>query len=203
MNKRLWLIMGLALLVALVAVCGAALLVARGYLERSGQSLTEVLTDPRLQITEEPAFHFVSSETFQLSDQQQVVVDDFGWPHSFTIIEAEDPDGASVRYEIWNYYVGATAYTFLDGEFQYTELVEPLEGDLILTPYHPDQFMLGMTSETLQATLSGREWVSMPGADFFREGVDIFVNQQLVTGFYENRLIYIEAYGFEKEGGGS
>lgn len=133
----------------------------------------------------------------KLSQQQYDIVGQFGWPDAFSIMEVDDTDDKSLRYESWTYYAGQTKYEFVDGVFQTWGEVEPLPRDTIGTPYRPNQFTLGASVNEVRVLVAGNEWMPMPGADLLIEGIadelEVYVAPQLVAGFSEGRLVFVEA----------
>jgi hypothetical protein len=139
--------------------------------------------------------------TAQLSEQQQLLVDEFGWPDSFTILEADDDQGGVVRYETWTYYAGKIIYTFFDGVFQVEDYTEPISRDAILSPYHPDQFALGASSDQVGAWVVSGDLIQIPDEGGGLEGIDLYAAEQLIVGFEADRLVYVDALVFLPEGG--
>ena len=139
--------------------------------------------------------------TVDLSDQQQLLVDEFGWPDSFTILEVDDDQGQKVRFETWTYYAGKIIYTFFDGVFQVEGYIDPIDEEAIISPYRPDQFALGATPEQIGALITSGDFTRIPDEGSGLEGVDLYVADQLVVGFEEDRLVYVDALVFLPEGG--
>jgi hypothetical protein len=135
-----------------------------------------------------------------LSQQQQLLIDEFSWPDSFTILEADDEQGEHVRFETWIYYQGKITYTFFDGVFQVEGDVETLSEGYISTPHHPDQFPLGASPDQIQALLPDHTLVPIDHSEAIQLGAQMFVAQQLVLGFLDNRLFYVDALAFIPEG---
>jgi hypothetical protein len=141
-----------------------------------------------------------------LSEDQESIVQDFGWPDSFTIMEIDDNQGQPVRHEVWAYYDGGVTYYFNDGIFQtWQETVCP-QKEVIATPYRPDEFIMGVTVEKLECLTNGTEWTHMESMDLLLEGIiediDVYVNRQVIAGFYEGRLFCIDAMAVEPEEAG-
>jgi len=135
-----------------------------------------------------------------LSEQQQLLIDEFGPPDSFTILEADSDQGESVHFETWIYYRGKITYTFFDGIFQVEGDAESLPTGFIPTPHHPDQFPLGASPDQIQALLPDHTLVSLENSEALQPGAQMFVSQQLVLGFLENELFYVDALAFVPEG---
>jgi hypothetical protein len=136
----------------------------------------------------------------ELSQQQQLLIDEFSWPDSFTILEADDEQGEHVRFETWIYYGGKITFTFFDGVFQVEGDVETLPDGFISTPHHPDQFPLGASPDQIQSLLQDHTLVPIDHSEAIQPGAQMFVAQQLVLGFLDNRLFYVDALAFIPEG---
>jgi hypothetical protein len=143
-----------------------------------------------LTSTKKPAL--VPSELAGLSNQQEIIVEEFSWPQSFTIFEAEDEQGDPVRYETWTYYDGQISYIFLDGIFHFDQSAEILPNNSIPTPHHPNQFTLGTSIDQQLTSKPDIDWVKMPGIESLQEDMQIYLSTQLMAGFTQDHLIYVE-----------
>ena len=132
-------------------------------------------------------------QALELSEQQQMTVDQFSWPDTFIIMEIDDQQGNHVRLETWVYCQGKTSYTFTDGVFQSDGEAITLPDGNIPTPYHPNQFPLGASPEQIQSLLTNSTLVPFENSGFIQEGVDLYISQQLILGFLEDRLFYVDA----------
>jgi hypothetical protein len=141
-----------------------------------------------------------SSDEFNLSEQQLTVVNDFGWPDSFTITEIDNTQGEHIRHEIWVYYQGRTSYVFLNGLFISSNEVEELPQGYMPTPFQPDQFQTGTSLDRLQIQIGESELLPLDDSDVISDGVQLYFGQQLIIGFMEDRLVYVEALAFIPEG---
>jgi hypothetical protein len=132
-----------------------------------------------------------------LSSEQLQIIDMFGWPHSFSLVAIENAEGNLICSETWTYYDGQTSYIFLDGVFRSWEPVESIPGDSIAVPYRPDAFTLGASVEDVRKTLAPGDTLE-PISDFtpffrnFGEGAEMYAAPQVITVFYEGRLVYLE-----------
>jgi hypothetical protein len=140
-----------------------------------------------------------------LSAQQRQLVDMFGWPHSFTLLEIAGDDEESHCSEAWTYYDGKTTYYFLDGEYHEWEPVDPLPEGSIATPYHPDEFLIGSSPDAVaKAVAPGDEWILAEEAGYLLESTlddaEIYAAPQLVAGFYQDHLIFLEALALVPKG---
>jgi hypothetical protein len=156
------------------------------------------LVDQLITPTAEPTH--ITLTLVELSQQQQLLIDEFNWPDSFTILEADDEQGEHVRFETWIYFQGKITYTFFDGVFHVEGDVETLPAGFIPTPHHPDQFPLGASPDQIQALLPDHSLVPIENSEAIQPGAQMYVAQQLVLGFLDNRLFYVDALAFIPEG---
>jgi hypothetical protein len=136
-----------------------------------------------------------------LSSQQQFLVEDLGWPDAFSISEIETNAGGRVRVETWLYYSESASYTFADGEFHSTGTAESIGERFIPTPHHPDQFPLGSSPQQIQTLLPDHGLTKIKNSNAFLDDVQLYVCQQLILSFQDNRLFYVESLAFVPEGG--
>ena len=148
--------------------------------------------------TEEPTP--VKPTLVPLSEHQQLVYDDFGWPDAFMIMEIDDIEGHQVRLETWAYYQGNIIFTFSDGVFKGEGEVETLPNNYLPSPHHPVQFTLGSTPDQIQAILIDFPLVPIEDSETIQEGVQVIAGQQLMLTFMDDRLIYVDALAFIPEG---
>ena len=135
-----------------------------------------------------------------LSPEQQDLVDEFGWPHAFSLLQMPDEEGTPVRYETWTYHDGETQYVFVDGAYVTWQLAEAMPGGTIATPYRPTQFALGDGPETVSMQVpAGEEWVSFPVIQELVEGAEAYAGPQLIAAFAERQLVYLEALALTPE----
>jgi hypothetical protein len=207
-----WALVAVPVFLALLCVCTAALYFS-GFFDTVTATLfgSPVPTEMSLTTEEVPgpaqATSIPSDEepaldipTVRLSDQQQLLVDEFGWPDSFTILEADVEQGEPVRYETWTYYKGLITFTFFDGIFQVEGEAEMLPTGFIPAPYRPTQFTLGASLEQVDALLLDYPLVPLENSEVVNPGAEMFVAQQLVLGFINNHLFYVDALAFVPEG---
>jgi hypothetical protein len=122
----------------------------------------------------------------------------FGWPDSFTIVGVEDDTGNLHCSETWTYYDGETTYFFLDGQYKAWEPAEVIPMDSWPTPYQPNEFLPGLTPDEVALAIGkGDSWGKVGDSERFLEGImdeaEIYVAPQLVAGFYEDQLVFLEA----------
>jgi len=135
-----------------------------------------------------------------LSDDQQLILDDFGWPDAFTIMEMDDADGNPQRVETWSYYGYQTSLTFSEGVFMYDEVDEQMSGEILPTTFQPNDFPLGISMDQIGELLPDLTLVPIENVDYLLEGLDIYFGESFVLGFYNNRLFLIDAWADLLEG---
>jgi len=191
--------------ISLVIVVAASLIV-----QQSDFSFSDLIPDKVDQIfTQEPAPDEIPSwisepsdsmQQLILSEQQQMTADQFSWPDTFIIMEIDDEEGNHVRLETWVYCHGKTSYTFTDGIFQTDGEAITLPDGYIPTPYQPNQFPLGASPDQIQSLLTNSTLVPFENSGFIQEGVELYISQQLILGFLEDRLFYVDAMASVPEG---
>jgi len=211
-RKISWPLLAIPIALAFLCFCVVALY-ATGVINKLSESILGISGPAEVaQVTEEEPGLIQSTSspsteqpplvlpTVALLQQQQLLIDEFGWPDSFTILEADADQGDPVRFETWIYYRGKISYTFFDGIFQVEGDVETLPQGFISTPHHPDQFPLGASPDQIQALLPDYTLVPLENSEAIQPGAEMFVAQQLVLGFLDNRLFYVDALAFIPEG---
>lgn len=156
--------------------------------------LPQVIDIPTPTTTPQPT-------TVVFSEEQQIVVDAFGWPDSFTIFTVDDVENNTVRLETWNYHLGKISFTFIEGVFSNEGIIAglPAEG-FYPTPYQPDQFPLGASLAFIRERLADNEMVLIKGFEDLHEGMQLYGGQQLILGFVDNHLFYVDAMALVLEG---
>lgn len=128
-----------------------------------------------------------------LSADQREVVQEFGWPQSFTIADVDDSEGVTVRVEVWRYVEDGITYTFSDGRFRNWESLDPVGGTVVEAPYYPVQFTLGRSVEEVHDAIDPETWESLPGIGSLLEGVEVYAAAQLSLTFQDDRLVMVDA----------
>jgi hypothetical protein len=115
-------------------------------------------------------------------------------------MEVDNKEGSQIRLEMWAYHGGKTSFTFTDGVFKFEGEVEALPVGYVPTPYHPNQFPLGSTPEQIMTLLPGVTIVPVQNSEGIQQGVLLYSGQQLILGFLNERLYYVDAMVFVPEG---
>jgi len=210
-RKVAWPLIILPILIVLCCISLVIVVAAGLIVQQSDFSLTDLIPDKVDQIfTQEPVLDespsWVSESPdsmpnlYELSEQQQMTVDQLSWPDTFIIMEIDDMQGNHVRLETWVYCQGKTSYTFTDGIFQSDGEAITLPDGYFPTPYYPNQFPLGASLDQIQSMLTNSTLVPFENSGFIQEGVDLYISQQLILGFLEDRLFYVDAMALIPEG---
>jgi len=145
----------------------------------------------------------------EVVDDRPAVLEDLGIPDAFdiSIVEVE---GGTVRMESWRYYQFGTRVDFVDGEAVWTVDIDPMpEGTTFAAWYDPMDFELGMTSAEVSRVISDASPagampaqinLSQAGEDL--QGGSALVGDQIVCGFQQDQLVYVETVAMEPEGAG-
>lgn len=133
-----------------------------------------------------------------------------GPPDSFTIW-VDEIEGTTVRFESWSYHDLLTRFDFVDGELVWTVELEPLpDGSLYPLFYDPAEFEPLMTVETARTLLQD----ASPGTDVVEldlaggedpdpalVGGTALVGDQIVLGFADGLLVYVESFALAEDDG--
>ncbi len=185
----------------LVSALGALLLCACGavWLWQSADSLFGItVTTSKASATPSP---LPARAAVSLSAEQKETLEEFGLPHSFTIVEADDAEGDPIRVEDWRYLDAGMVYTFVDGGFHAWEPLEAITGGLEAAPYHPAQFALGDGVDEVYDYLEPAQWEPLEGLGALIEGAEVYATKQLVLTFQDDRLVMVDAAALALDGG--
>jgi hypothetical protein len=181
---------GLALVVLAVIV-----VLAGGWIEyQATPKIVEGIEPGAMELALEP-----------LSADQKAVVDRLGHPEAFSLLfyeeETEDGSLGDVRFETWSYYTSALEYTFINGE-QVAE--DPLEidlmGELVVIPYHPEQFVAYMDLDEVIASAGLETYLVVPLEKELVDGGEVYYADELTFGLKDDELLYVEALALETDG---
>jgi hypothetical protein len=127
------------------------------------------------------------------ADDRQTVVAELGLPQTFDIAFGWDENGVPVRYETWTYFDYLTDFGFVDGMLVESEALEPVD-ELLVAPmwYSPFDFSGGMTLEQVEALLGEGELAQVSVPPEWGEDMAFCAGEQIVFGFAEGKLEYVE-----------
>ena len=134
-----------------------------------------------------------------ISAEQQRILDEFGRPESFRLVfatEGGDQERTASRIEEWNYYRLQTRLSFVDGALQGGGEIEDVpDWTLLPMAYRPEQFTGLMGLEEIQRSVTGErpfERLEVPDDLLPGARLEMIGFEQLVLGFEQGRLIYVE-----------
>lgn len=136
-----------------------------------------------------------------LSSQQTELLYDIGYPDAFDIVTMEGPDGKTHRYESWRYFRQNIAFVFIDGVFSFDAWEAYPPGGVWPVTVSPDQFPLGVSKQAVMARFDNRQWQTATSSVMQETGLDFLVSEQLVLGFENDQLVYVEAIAIPLEEG--
>ena len=191
-KKRRWLFIVIPL--AVIACC-----VVLAILAYSFGLLNWYLSDDRVDQPQETIL-IDNQNAVALSEDQQLVFEDFGWPDTFTLSEIDNLEGEPIRYETWVYYDGKSSFTFADGVFITSGEAQALSEGFVPGPYQPNHFILGASPEQVKEWMGNNPLTSVEESDHIQEGVEFFIGQQVLLGFLDDRLFFIDTLAFIPEG---
>jgi hypothetical protein len=137
-------------------------------------------------------------DPYQLSSEQEEKLFTHGYPEAFTILfyEEEVLGGGiqTVRLEVWDYYTQRIGLTFINGELEAEEPLDPGEiGSIDPMPNFPEQFSAFMSLAEVTSAAGIDSYIEIPlEKEFMQDGVLYYANS-LSFGLKDNELIYIEA----------
>jgi hypothetical protein len=143
-----------------------------------------------------------------VKDDRQDIFQLLGQPDAFdiSIIQVE---GGQVRLESWRYYEFAVRIDFVNGEAVWIVDIETVPSDTILPAwYDPLDFESGMSISDLTRVISTSspagaepEVIALEGAgEELSEGL-LLVGDQILLGFENEQLVYVETIALMSEGG--
>lgn len=167
-----------------------------------GVTQFQVVEDPAPAPTATPnAGSAAEMPVVTLSVPQETLLEESGYPDAFDIIEMDGPDGEPHRYEVWTYFKQNAAYVFLDGVFQHDTWEAYPPGGVIPVTVSPDQFPLGVSKEALRARFNNRQWEVFTNDGLTEDGLEFMVSEQIILGFEDDRLVYVETVAYRVDGG--
>ena len=125
-------------------------------------------------------------------DGRPTVLDKLGPPDAFSL-RFDELEGQSVRWETWSYFDFGTRFDFVDGELLWTVALEPVpDGAIYAHFYVPDDFRSGMTIAQVKALLDDQILDEIDLSDVDLEGGVALAGDQILLGFQDDRLVFVE-----------
>ncbi|MHC4224651.1 MAG: hypothetical protein ACYSUN_11720 [Planctomycetota bacterium] len=139
----------------------------------------------------------------ELSPQQRQLVERFGHPDAFTIAFLDEDPAVGyrkdVRVETWFYHGCRTSFTFVQGKFGRSDVLEPVLNESAEPRYVPSQFGAGSGWQGIKQSLGIEKFAALKVDDLGLEtpgvpaGLTMYVAPPLVLGFAEDRLAFVRA----------
>lgn len=136
------------------------------------------------------------TQSYPLSEEQTGIIDQYGYPDSFTItfyIEEFDPNyDGEVRDETWRYYSSGIEFDFYNGSLMFTNPILDPPAQWIALPYRPEQFTAYSDLETILASALITDFIEFPlDQELIKKG-KLYYAPGLTFGTADGRLIYVE-----------
>jgi len=139
-------------------------------------------------------------EEYDLNQDQMDAYIKFGYPEAFRILFYDEmlPDGSiePVRLEIWTYYSQGVELTFINGTSTGEDLINnPQLGDVILSPYFPEQFKAYMSLDEVITAAGLDEYAVVPLEKEYLDGSEVYFGSHLSFGMKDGELRMVEVMG--------
>ncbi len=182
---------GSLVLGALILLVGAYLWF---YMDYTGPTLAQVSSR-----AEPPA-----QAPYSLSVEQQQLVDEIGYPESFTLLFYQDLDERDqfydIRFECWHYASAGRDIVFVNGEKTSDEPADPPGVSLIAAAYRPEQFAASMRLKDVLAATGISRYVRAATDPALVSSGEVYIASQLTFGMKAGRLMAVEIVPLEAEG---
>ena len=171
-----------------IQIIGAAVLIGVGLWSTQEETYPLLVENAELEIEDYKAY--------QLTLAQQELINLMGYPDGFTLLYVNN-DFVD-RQETWYYINDQSAYTFVNGillsttEEIYFEDVEKRESG-----YQPEVFVYGIDPGTALGQADMNSFLMMATEDELIEDGTIYYGEDIVMGFVDNKLCYVETLFFD------
>lgn len=141
---------------------------------------------------------------YSLSADQQRLVDELGYPDSFTLLfyqELDDEDYPyDVRFECWHYVELGRDISFVNGAKVRDESTGAPERQLVAAPYRPEQFTAAMYLGEVLGSAGITEYVRAAADPALVASGEVYLARQLAFGMKAGRLVAVQTLPLEMEG---
>jgi hypothetical protein len=149
-----------------------------------------------------------SAMAIETPDERPEVLARLGRPDVFIISDLQ-VDGGHVRRESWLYHQFGLQIDFVDGQIAWTvDLDLPVGGALFPAWYNPLDFEIGMSMDEAARLAASSSPAGTPPVQFDWSaggedlaGVVALAGDQILMGFHQDRLVYIETMALLPQGG--
>ena len=135
----------------------------------------------------------------ELSAEQARLVEEFGYPETFTLLLYAAADGSGPRRtETWLYHDLQTSFSFLDGRFVTSASLKDTFSGATFAAYRPTAFAHGMRPAAVRAMLGTPAWVRLPLDELEvpiegLEGLVLYFADRLILGFTADELVLVQS----------
>jgi len=141
---------------------------------------------------------------YTLSAQQQQLVDEIGYPDSFTLLFYQDLDEQGqfydIRFESWHYGAAGREAVFVNGEMISDDLADVTQPAPVAAPYKPEQFAASMRLKDVLASAGISEYARAAADPALAASSEVYLARQLAFGMKAGRLMAVETVPLEAEG---
>jgi hypothetical protein len=146
-----------------------------------------------------------AAQSYSLSEDQSGIIDQYGYPDSFTITfydEEFDPNyDGEVRDETWRYYSSGIEFDFYNGLLMYTNPIPDPPTRWVVLPYRPEQFTAYSDLETILASAQITDFIEFPLEKELINNGKLYYASGLTFGTVDGRLIYVETIMMQEDEG--
>ena len=132
-------------------------------------------------------------------DNRPGILKQLGEPDAFTI-SFEDLNGKTVREDEWSYFDDQTRVDFVDGTLVWTLTIDPMpDTTLYASLFDPLAFNPQMTPDDARTLFPDQMLLEVDTADNGYPGGLVLAGSQIVMGFDQGHLVYVETFALAPE----
>jgi len=132
-------------------------------------------------------------------DERPDTLELLGAPDAFTL-QWQELQGQIVRWEEWSYFDFESRFDFADGVLLWTLDIDPApSGSIYAHLFNPLEFEFGMTMAEVQLMLPDIAMTEIALDEAEIPGGVLFAGDQILLGFDEDGLVYVQTFILEPE----
>jgi len=132
-------------------------------------------------------------------DERTDTLEYLGAPDAFTL-QWQELQGQIVRWEEWSYFDFESRFDFVDGVMLWTLDIDPApSGSIYAHLFNPLEFEFGMTMTEVQGMLPDITMTEIALDEADIPGGVFLVGDQILLGFDEDELVYVQTFILEPE----
>jgi len=165
-----------------------------------GQSQSEEISHPEVDALMEELDISIDEVMADYGiDERPETLDLMGAPDAFTL-QWQVIDDQYVRWEEWSYFDFESRFDFVDGVLLWALEIEPApSGTIYAHAFNPLDFEVGMTLDEIQRMLPDNPLTEFPLDEVDIPGGLAVVGDQIMLGFDEGGLVYVQTFILEPE----